>query len=74
MTTPLRLYFARHPDDTHAALARRTGIPLDTIRAYVHGRRKPGRAASVAIERETAGEVTPASWDEGAAAAAGGQP
>jgi len=64
MPNPLAEYFARNPGETHASLALRAGIPIDTLRSYVHGRRSISLRNALAIERATDGEVKPTSWVE----------
>lgn len=68
--SPLRAYFAARPEETHAAVAARAGIPIDTLRSYVAGRRTPGVDAAVAIERATGGAVPVESWASAEALAA----
>jgi len=62
MSTPLRAYFAAHPEITHARFSADAGISIDTLRSYVSGRRVPGIDNALAIERASNGEVPVRAW------------
>ena len=57
-TNPLPGYFAAHPDDTQPAFAKRGEISLDTLRAWVQGRRRPSLTGAAACVRASNGSLT----------------